>query len=230
MAFFELAENLARKFRMWGARKINLAGDRDIEWSWVAAHVPQGPGRALDFGCGGGALGLLAVQKGFEVTAVDLEEIRWFYWHPKLKFLREDIFSVKRFGADCFDLVINCSAVEHVGLAGRYGVMDEEPNGDILAMQHLRSLMKFGGKMLLTIPVGRDAVFKPMARVYGEKRLPLLLEGYEILKEEFWLKDSANRWVLTEKNAAVQFKAAMGAPNALKNACALGCFVLQKPQ
>ncbi|HNV87258.1 MAG TPA: methyltransferase domain-containing protein [Candidatus Omnitrophota bacterium] len=121
MAFFELAENLARKFRMWGARKINLAGDRDIEWSWVAAHVPQGPGRALDFGCGGGALGLLAVQKGFEVTAVDLEEIRWFYWHPKLKFLREDIFSVKRFGADCFDLVINCSAVEHVGLAGRYG-------------------------------------------------------------------------------------------------------------
>ena len=29
---------------------ITLAGDRAIENSWVAAHMPPGPGKALDFG------------------------------------------------------------------------------------------------------------------------------------------------------------------------------------
>jgi len=173
---------------------------------------------------------LMAVERGFEVTAVDLKPVRWFYWHPKLKFLNENIFDLTRSGEESFDLVINCSTVEHVGLAGRYGVAREEPNGDLLAMQHLKSLMRLGGLMLLTIPMGRDGVFKPMSRVYGEKRLPLLLDGYETVDEEFWVKDSANRWVLSGKDAAMQFKTAMGSRNALKNACALGCFILRKPR
>lgn len=26
--------------------RINLLGDRDVEWSFVAAHIPDGPGEA----------------------------------------------------------------------------------------------------------------------------------------------------------------------------------------
>jgi hypothetical protein len=93
-----------------------------------------------------------------------------------------------------FDLVINCSTVEHVGLTGRYRVTKRRPDGDSETMARLRDLMKPGGIMLLTIPVGQDAVYSPRHRIYGNERLPRLIEGYCIEKEAFWVKDKQNRW------------------------------------
>ena len=89
----------------------NLKGDRDIEYSWVAANMPQGPGRALDFGCGSSYLGLIAAQRGFKVTALDLASVNWSYVHPNLTFLQRDIFDLN-FLPSSLDLIINCSAVE----------------------------------------------------------------------------------------------------------------------
>ena len=147
-------------------RDVNLLGDRDIEWSWIISQMPSGPGHALDFGPGGSHLALIAAQRGFHVTAVDLEPVQWPYVHPGLRFIRGDILKLP-LPRGHFDLVINCSTVEHVGLAGRYGVTENRPNGDLEAMARLRELMKPGGVMLLTIPVGRDAVFAPLCRVYA---------------------------------------------------------------
>lgn len=205
---------------------MNLAGDRDIEWSWVASQMPQGPGKALDFGNGGSYLGLIAAQRGFEVTAVDLTSVQWPYTHPQLSFIKGDILKLP-FSKEHFDLVINCSTVEHVGLVGRYDVKENRPDGDLKAMAHLRKLMRPDGVMLLTIPVGQDAVFTPLARVYGTQRLTQLLEGYTVEKEEFWVKDRENRWVLGDKDTALNFKASMGSWDPLQNVCALGCFVLR---
>ncbi|MGB9591418.1 MAG: methyltransferase domain-containing protein, partial [Candidatus Kryptoniota bacterium] len=140
------------------SRVINLLGDRDIEWSWVTAQMPLGPGEALDFGPGGSYLGLIAAQRGFNVTAVDIEPVQWPYIHPQLHFVQGDILRLP-LPKERFDLVINCSTVEHVGLVGRYGVTEDRPNGDLEAMARLKELMKPGGIMLLTIPVGQDAVF-----------------------------------------------------------------------
>ena len=204
----------------------NLAGDRDIEWSWVSAQMPDGPGEALDFGTGGSHLGLIAAQRGFNVTAVDLGQIQWYYTHPELQFVQGDILKLS-LPAKHFSLVINCSTVEHVGLAGRYGVTEDSADGDIQAMAHLTELMVPGGIMLLTIPVGQDAVFAPLSRVYGAKRLPGLLEGYTIEKEAFWVKDNQNRWQLSERGNAINFRASAGSWNPLKNIYALGCFVLK---
>jgi SAM-dependent methyltransferase len=58
-----------------------------------------------------------------------------------------------------FDLIINCSTVEHVGLVGRYSVTENRPDGDLEAMARLRDLMKPSAIMLLTVPVGQDAIF-----------------------------------------------------------------------
>lgn len=204
----------------------NLAGDRDIEWSWVSAQMPDGPGLALDFGPGGSFLGLIAAQRGFKVTAVDLGPVRWYYAHPGLEFIHGDILKLS-LPTKHFDLVISCSTLEHVGLAGRYGVTENSPNGDIEAMARLKELMKPSGVMLLTIPVGQDAVFAPMSRVYGAQRLPGLLEGYTVEREDFWVKDNQNRWVLAEKEDALNFKASGGSRKALRNIYALGCFVLR---
>lgn len=209
-------------------RVPNLLGDRDIEWSWVASEIPLGPGEALDFGAGDSPLGLIAAERGFQVTAVDLQEMVRPYRHPGLKFLRGDLMKLPLHGGS-FDLIINCSTVEHVGLAGRYAVTEPRPDGDLEAMARLRTLLKPSGRMLLTIPVGRDAVFDPLCRVYGERRLPRLLDGYFVEKEHYWVKDAENRWMQSDKGAALSFEAFAGSWDPLQNVYALGCFTMRRP-
>lgn len=197
----------------------NLRGDRDIEWSWIVANLPEGSGKALDFGCDISYLALIAARCGFETTAIDLTPVHWFYIHPNLDFIQKDILDLG-FTPETFDLIINCSSIEHLGLVGRYKVKESRPDGDIEAMAEMEKLLKPEGRMLLTIPVGQDAVFPPLHRVYGKKRLPKLLNGYIIEKEEYWIKNDRNQWILTEKSKALNLK-----PN--RNFYGLGCFVLQ---
>jgi glycosyltransferase involved in cell wall biosynthesis/2-polyprenyl-3-methyl-5-hydroxy-6-metoxy-1,4-benzoquinol methylase len=213
--------NLKRLATDWqDSPRADLAGDRDIEWSWVASHMPSGPGEALDFGPGASHLSLIAAQRGFNVTAVDLQVPAGVHSRPRVRFVQGDLLTVA-LPAEHFDLVINCSTVEHVGLTGRYGVCEQRPDGDLEAMARLRGLIKPGAVMLLTLPVGRDAVLAPWHRVYGPERLPRLLEGYSVQKEEYWRKDSRNNWTLTSRRNAL----AWGARRGLYG---LGCFVLRR--
>jgi len=212
----------------WTSRdaiRRNLRGDRDIEWSFVAAFMPRGPGRALDFGPGQSSLGLLAAQRGFDVTCVDREPVQWYYRHPRLHFVKSDLLELASDVAG-FDLVINCSTVEHVGLPGRYGVTESRPDGDLEAMARLRGLMNPGATMLLTVPVGEDALFSPLCRVYGIARLPRLLDGFDVREALYWVKDAENRWVQVEQAAALAQRAYAGSFNPLRNHYGLGCFVL----
>jgi SAM-dependent methyltransferase len=205
----------------------NLLGDRDVEWSWVAARMPAGPGEALDFGPGGSALSLLAALRGFRVTAVDLDKVNRPYQHANLKEVQGDLLKLP-LPPGRFDLVINCSTVEHVGLAGRYGVTEERPDGDLGAMARLREMLKPGGVMLLTVPVGLDAVFAPLCRAYGAERLPRLLSGYALEEETFWIKNTANQWIVCPRAEALAFSASVWASDALRNVHALGCFRLRR--
>ena len=218
--------NYAARLFLWLANpsvstfstSLKLAGDRDIEWSWVGSQMPSGPGEALDFGPGGSHLGLLAAQRGFNVISVDLEPVHWPYVHSRLKFVRGDILKIS-FSPEHFDLIINCSTAEHVGLSGRYGVEEDQPDGDIEAMARLLTLMKPGGVMLLTIPVGKDEVFPPLHRIYGAERLPKLINRYVIKKEDYWIKDEQNRWIKVDRNVALSRQ-----PQ--RYLYGLGCFVL----
>jgi SAM-dependent methyltransferase len=200
--------------------EIDLSGDRDIEWSWVAALLPAAGGEALDFGVGGSSTSLIAARHGYRVTALDLEPVSWPYVHPGLKFLRGDILKLD-LPADHFDLVINCSAIEHVGLPGRYGVTEDRGEGDLAAMARLRAVMKPGGVMLLTVPIGKDVVCPPWHRVYGPERLPRLLSGFAVDRAEYWVKDRDNRWVITDEASAL-------ATEAHARLYGLGCFVLAR--
>lgn len=197
----------------------DLKGDRDIEWSFVAAYCPEGPGDALDFGTGGSSLGLIAARKKFHVTSIDLGRIDWPYAYPKLKFIQGDLLEIP-LPEQKFDLIINCSTIEHVGLAGRYNILHNKPDGDLEVMKYLKKIMKPNGSMLITIPVGRDSVFKPLHRVYGLERLPKLFKGYTIEHEEFWVKNEDNQWIMADKTEAL-----MKEPQS--NLYGLGCFVLR---
>jgi SAM-dependent methyltransferase len=205
---------------------VNMSGDRDVEYSFIAAQMPWGPGEALDFGSGGTYISLIAACRHFKVMALDLMQPEAYTWkHPRVRFVKGDLLKLA-LPQNHFDLIINCSTVEHVGLVGRYGVTEERSDGDLEAMRHLQRLLKPKGIMLLTIPVGQDAIFAPLHRVYGLKRLPRLLECYKVIHEELWIKDSDNRWMQCEKDKALQFKPFAKSSQSNGFAYAIGCFVL----
>lgn len=87
-----------------------------------------------------------------------------------------------------FDVAFSVSSFEHDGL-GRYG----DPlagDGDLRAMREVRDfVVKPGGHLLFSVPVGGDCVAFNAHRVYGRHRLPMMLEGWakvdtECLNEE----------------------------------------------
>lgn len=197
----------------------NLEGDRDVEWSWVLSQLGAGPGEVLDFGCGNSLLSFIAALRGYNVTAIDMQPIHWSYALPNMRFIRCDILK-SSFPKSSFDLIINCSSIEHVGLAGRYG-SEDEPDGDIRTMALMLEIMRPAGVMLLTVPVGCDTVFYPLHRVYGKQRLPKLLNGWMIEKEQYWTKNGQNCWKVVEKSVALEEKPT-------RYYYGLGCFVLRQ--
>jgi len=92
--------------------------------------------------------------------------------HPKLSYLKPDEIEGNQ-----WDMCVSISSFEHDGL-GRYGD-PIDPDGDLKAMKAMKKVVKPGGLMLLAVPVGRDLIVFNRHRVYGEHRLPLLLEEWE---------------------------------------------------
>jgi SAM-dependent methyltransferase len=177
-----------------------LQGDRAVEWSFCMARLTDGPGTTLDFGAGVGPLSLCAAQRGHEVIALDRVPLTLDYAHEAITLVQADILDRPLEGSR-FDQIINCSSVEHVGLAGRYGSF-AAAEGDLEAMEIMRSMLVSGGKMILTIPVGRDMVCAPRHRIYGRTRLPRLLDSYERIEEQYWCKNPRRGWVQTDPGTA----------------------------
>lgn len=169
-----------------------LAGDREIEWTWTLAHLRRDRGRVLDFGSGNGMMALGAAFAGHDVVAVDLEPEQYPFHPDRIEYVQGDLNELE-LEPQSFDQVINCSTVEHVGLAGRYGSPDD-PDGDLRAMAKMARLLKPDGDMVLTIPVGRDAVHRPLHRIYGPERLPRLLEHWQVREEQYWAKPTDDRF------------------------------------
>jgi hypothetical protein len=199
---------------------LDLSGDRTIEWSWVAAHIPDNPGKVLDFGCGDASLSLVAVVKGGDVIGLDQQQLNLSYKIKNLNIQRGDMIDYD-FGEARFDVIINCSSIEHVGLAGRYG-SKEVLDGDIIVMEKMRYLLKSpDGMMILAIPVGRDSIISPFHRVYGTKRLSMLLKGFSVVKKEFWSKRGGlNIWIPVREDEALAVQPS-------ESFYALGLFILK---
>jgi len=182
---------------------LDLSGDRDVEWSWIAGNLPDNPGEVLDFGPSNSTTGLIAAFHGGKVIGLDLEPPpQANYLHSNLSMRQGNILTYD-FGNQRFDTVINCSTVEHVGLPGRYGSPDI-PDGDLKAMQRLRALMRGpDARMIMTIPVGIDGVFAPAHRVYGRKRFPSLTSGFKTVRHAYFAKSRGDRrWKETSQDAA----------------------------
>jgi hypothetical protein len=86
-----------------------------------------------------------------------------------------------------YDMIISYSSIEHSGL-GRYGdILD--PNGDLNTVKSIHANLKNDGLFILGVPIGLDTLVWNANRIYGEKRLPMLIQNFEILE---WFGGNAN--------------------------------------
>jgi len=81
-----------------------------------------------------------------------------------------------------FDVAFSISSFEHDGL-GRYGD-PIDPEGDFKAMKNVKeNVLEVGGLLFLAVPVGIDKCVWNAHRIYGNKRWPKLIEGFEMVDE-----------------------------------------------
>lgn len=229
-AVYRLLKKVQQKFGRPSSSPItiDIGGERNVEWSFISSEIPKGPGKALEFGCEQGYMSLVAAQRGFQVIANDLEPQSFCWEHPLVRFIAGDFLALE-LPKNHFDIVIDCSSIEHVGIAGRYGISQSDDEGDISVMRRLVEVLKPGGKLLMTAPCGKDAVLAPWCRVYGAVRLPILFADLITERESFWKKNEFNQWIECDRQVALSFEPRNHPTN--PHACAynLGCFVLRKP-
>jgi SAM-dependent methyltransferase len=209
------------------APPITISGERNVEWTFLSKEMPGGPGEALEFGCEQGYMSLFAAEKGFHVIANDLQKQPFTWRHPNVEFREGDLRTLG-LPVDYFDIVINCSSVEHVGIAGRYGIEQWSDDGDLEVMATLAHVLKPEGRLLLTVPCGLDTVMAPWCRIYGRARLPRLLGRFQVLSQRYWIKNFANEWVGSDEATALEFQPRNDAHSPYRCLYALGGFVLRK--
>jgi hypothetical protein len=118
------------------------------------------------------------------VTTVEYNRLT--YDHPQITTISsEQMTDFYGTSHSQFDFIFSISSFDHDGL-GRYGD-PLAPNGDLQSMSKIKSLLKPDtGKLFLTVPIGPDVIVWNLHRRYGKLRLPLLLEGWEVVDRIGW--------------------------------------------
>lgn len=160
---------------------------RLIEYDFAHSNIGTTRQRILDVGCGGSKLPIELAKRGHEVYGIDVEDYPNQHYFT---FVQGDITHMP-FDDNFFDIVTDVSTIEHIGL-GRYGdpVL---PNGGKEAVEEIRRVLKPAGKVIITIPCGKDTICYskdgvPLSRVYSSSSLVELLSGFKILEMSYIMK------------------------------------------
>lgn len=89
--------------------------------------------------------------------------------------------NVKWQNAGKYSVVVSYQVVSHLGLGRELGLAAPlDPFADLRAMNEYWQLLRSGGMLILTLPVGADCLDFNRRRIYGRERLALLLRGWTI--------------------------------------------------
>ena len=209
---FKLGARMARalypKLLKFGYRFVDLDAEstsldsRVIEYSYVISKIAKAPvGRILDVGCSdGGNMAMVSLAwLGCEIHGIDLRESK--FKHPNFHFHHGDIRNTS-FPDNYFDCVYAISMLEHIGLAGRYGVTESDPEGDLKAVREIARILRPGGSFLVTIPCGKGQLIKPLQRVYDRSRLNKIFSGWKIKEEVYYLFQDGYWTIVPEEEVA----------------------------
>lgn len=68
-------------------------------------------------------------------------------------------------------------------------------------MKEIKRILKHDGRLIMTTPFGKFAIFRPWHKVYDTSYLSSLLSNFKILKEKYFIKKD-NYWILVSKETA----------------------------
>jgi SAM-dependent methyltransferase len=174
-----------------------ITNERIVEVPFVYQNfdLPVGA-RVLDFGCSESKVSVELASLGYNVTGTDIND--YPFTHPNFRFIKGN-FLDSPFEDESFDAVVAISAVEHCGLSA-YG-SQEFSDGDKRVMEQMHRILKNGGKLLLTVPYGKKGLLPgPFAqRVYNRDSLDKLLDGFNVIKEEYFIGSGREHWLPATK-------------------------------
>lgn len=172
-----------RKAWPTAVRQELVVTERVVEIPFVlrSLKLPVGS-RVLDIGSRWSVLPLYLVSLGYRTVAVDLLDILLGSAGPDL--VKADL-RAPPFRTDSFDAAVMVSTLEHVGI----GWYDDrtDPADDQRIMGNLRTLVRPGGSLLLTVPFGRGGVGR-IQRAYDDERLRTITEGWTIEERSFFVQ------------------------------------------
>lgn len=163
--------------------------ERITEYPFVHSNIKMEKGKILEVGCGNSILSLELASSGHSVWALDLR--RYPYSHNNLVYVQEDIRNTS-FSDEFFDRIIAVSSIEHIGIENK-----DDQDGDKMALKEIFRILKYNGKLILTLPFGKRAIAdskgEPLYRVYDKIMLDELISllkiehiEYAARKENCW--------------------------------------------
>ncbi|MBW3549184.1 MAG: class I SAM-dependent methyltransferase [Actinobacteria bacterium] len=155
-----------------GRAEVLLVNERIVEQPYVLAAVPSGAS-VLDVGGAESTLALALASRGHAVRVVDPRG--YPLAHPGLTVSACPLSELRL--SDPVDCAVALSAVEHFAL-GHYGAAAGD---DRDALMRLRSLVRPGGTLVLTVPFAAHARVEGFERVYDLETLEELLRGWQVV-------------------------------------------------
>ena len=121
--------------------------ERFIEYSWAIKNLRESDKRILDVGCGDSLFDCKLARLGHEVYAIDRES-QYMAQKSKYCFLQADIVHAP-FKEQSFDKIHALSTMEHID-EGKPGLSKDQITG----MRNMCHILKNGGGLILTMPLG----------------------------------------------------------------------------
>lgn len=208
----------------WLLLSLGWSDQRVIEYPWLLKQLKLlKPGSIiLDVGCSESILSCELISRKYNVVGIDIQN--YVFKSPRMLFVKRNILDTG-FPSKFFDGIIMISTIEHIGL-NVYGQTLLDGEGDIKAMKELFRILKPGGLLIMTTPYIGKGPFRlsEFERNYDRERLKKLIEGYNILREDYFypklLKNGRVNWIKLNKKQIdkLTFNILSG----------LACLVLQK--
>jgi hypothetical protein len=170
-----------------GRAEVLLVNERIVEQPYVLSALPAGAS-VLDVGGAESTLALALASRGHAVRVVDPRG--YPLTHPGLSASACALNELRL--DEPVDCAVALSAVEHFGL-GHYAGADAGDDRDALVA--LRSLVRPGGTLVLTVPFAAQARVEGFERIYDREALEALLSGWKVMdRSAAWRVDRLT-WV-----------------------------------
>lgn len=179
-------------------------GARTVEYAFIINKMsPMQKGKALDVGCVARNNLLPQVLTGFgwEVWGIDIRPFTVKL--PNFHFAPGDVTNTT-FADGFFDCIYAVSTIEHIGLAGRYGVTEDDLSGDTRVLKEIERILCPGGILLVTMPYGKRKVIPPLERIYDREQLQELFSDWQVKEQVYYAPDTEGCWCQVPEEVAAK--------------------------